>query len=132
MLCQGAPKEAKVMADYREISQQYAKEGVRTCILLNAGAAATLLSQATDLIQLTLADEVRAAMLWWMTGIVAGTLIWLLAFAATRYVDKHEREGRDDHLRTSNRFMNAGLACFAISVVCFVGGCISLAQGIGD
>lgn len=115
------------MADYREISQQYAQGGIKACILLNAGAAVAVLSQALDLIQNGLASEVRLAMVLWVSGIVAAALVWVAGFLSVRLVDKSEDEKRPDFLRTSNLFMGIGLVLILLSLVLFAVGCWSLA-----
>lgn len=40
------------MADYREISQEYAQGAIKACILINAGAAAALLTQSAKFIEI--------------------------------------------------------------------------------
>jgi hypothetical protein len=122
------------MADYREISQQYAKEAIRTVILMNAGAAVALLSQAGELAREGLADRAEIAMLWWSAGAVLGVLIWLAAFTSTRYVDKSERELSSErrHILTSDRWMNAGIALLLLSLGCFAIGVVCLALSFGS
>lgn len=117
------------MADYREISQEYAKEGIKACLLLNAGAAVALLSQASDLLSAGLADDVRIAMLFWSAGTVVAALLWLFAFASARFVDKSIEEKNDAHRETSNNYMYAGQIGFLVSLICFAAGCITLALG---
>lgn len=124
-------KGAIAVADYREISQQYAKEGIRTIILLNGGAAVALLSQAGHLVEQGLVGGVRAAMIWWSAGAGVGAVTWILAFASTRYVDKSEREtaSQHRHLKTSDWLMLAGLICVALALICFGAGAATLAHG---
>jgi hypothetical protein len=120
------------MADYREISQEYAKEGIKAATLINAGAAIALLSQAADLIKEGLAGEIRTAMLYWAAGVVCGVSTWLLAFSSSRFVDKSEREV--DRVRLtiiSNRLMLAGQIAILAALICFMAGCVSLAIGLG-
>jgi hypothetical protein len=120
------------MADYREISQEYAQQGIRAAILINAGAAVALLSQAAELIKADMARQVATAMLCWAIGTLLAAVTWLLAFLSTRYVDKSEREPdcHRRHLRTSDRLMFAGLCAICLALIAFVGGCVSLAIGI--
>ncbi len=117
------------MADYREISQQYAQGGIKAFILLNAGASVAVLSQALDLIQKGLASEVRLAMTLWVLGIVAAALVWVAGFFSTRLVDKSEDEKRPEYLRLSNAFMAIGLGLMLLSLVLFALGCWTLAAG---
>lgn len=79
------------MADYREISQQYAQGAIQAGIILNGGAAIAVLSQATRLISVGLAGPLRFAMLCWILGTFFAAVTWVLAFSSTRLVDKSER-----------------------------------------
>lgn len=118
------------MADYREISQGYAKEAIKAAMLINAGAAVALLTQATELLDRGLADEAASAMIWWASGLGLATLTWVLAFGSTRYVDKYEDEKHAPHLTTSNRLMFSGIAAILVSLACFGIGCTVLACGL--
>jgi hypothetical protein len=114
------------MADYREISQQYAQGGIKAAILLNGGAAVALLSQVSDLIDAKLSDEVWWSMVCWSVGTFLGACTWIVAFYSTRLVDRFERaEVRT--LQPSNVFMQLGLLALAFSLICFLIGCLSLA-----
>ncbi len=121
------------MADYREISQEYAKGAIRAVILINGGAAVALLSQLGKLTELGYADDVALSMKVWAAGVAIGVLNWLFAFLSTRYVDKSEREAehKEVHLSTSNTWMLAGQVAFVVSVGCFIWGCFSLAWNLG-
>lgn len=118
------------MADYREISQEYAKEAIKAAMLINGGAAVALLTQATALLDKRLADEAAGAMIWWALGLGLATLTWVLAFGSTRYVDKYEDEEHAPHLETSNRLMFSGLVAILVSLACFGIGCVVLACGL--
>ncbi len=118
------------MADYREISQEYARQGINAAFLLNGGAAVALLSQTADLIKLNLTAIVSHAMLIWAAGTILAALTWVIAFGATRYVDKSEREHSPAHLATSDILMVIGLLLVISSLVVFAWGCVALALGI--
>ena len=119
------------MADYREISQQYAQGGIKAVILLNGGAAIALLSQAAGLLSIGLIDEVILPMVLWATGTTLGGATWVLAFLSTRYVDKSEQErpAVRAHLQTSDRYMASALILIALSLASFAAGCFALALG---
>jgi len=119
------------VADYREISQQYAKEGIRTCILLNGGAAVALLSQSMELYRENLINVVAFAMGFWAAGASMAASVWLVSFLSTRFVDKSERESglEEDNLRISNIYMNVGLILTVGSLLFFIFGCASLVIG---
>lgn len=124
------------MADYRELSQEYAQGGIKAAILLNGGAAVALLSQAGDLIERHLVGAVVAAMLIWAVGTTSAAATWALGFLSTRYVDKSEKaEAKGEealhrhYLALSDRFMTAGLATLAVSLLFFIAGCFALAWG---
>lgn len=120
------------MADYREISQTYAQEGVKAALLINSGAAVTVLTQATDLIEKKLASVVLWPMVCWSFGIAAATIIWAAAFVSTRYVDKGILEQREEHLRTSDFWMTIGLVLFLLSILAFGVGAVLLAYNLTD
>lgn len=117
------------MADYREISQEYAKQGINAAFLLNGGAAIGLLSQAAELIQRGMGRAVAPSMLIWSLGTALAAFTWILAFASTRYVDKSEREHNEKvpHLLRSDRLMNAAIIAVFGSIALFVAGCWKLA-----
>lgn len=116
------------MADYRELSQEYAHGGIKAIIVVNGGAAAALLTQLSDLG--ALAGAVLWAMIFWAVGVTLGTLCWFVGFLSNRYVDKHERnEPGGDHLRTSNVLMQAGMTMGLIAIALFLVGSIILAWG---
>lgn len=115
------------MADYREISQEYAQGGFKAVALLNGGAAVAILTQLSELKDL--AQPVLVASSFWAAGITLSALAWIAAFTSTRYVDKHERERVAAHLETSNTWMYAGILVVLLSLALFVAGVICLAMG---
>ena len=123
------------MADYREISQEYAQGAIKACILINAGAAAALLTQSAKFIEMNkpgLTAGLTCSMLLWAVGTVTAISVWMLAFFSTRYVDKSERENAlsSRHLRTSNSFMYAAFVAIVASIVLFLIGCFTLALSL--
>ncbi len=115
------------MADYREISQEYAKEGIKAALLVNAGAAVALLTQIAPLLEMQVASQAAISMLMWCVGVFLAVLCWIFAFISTRYVDKSEVEGNTDHLETSDRFMIFGMVAFLGSLTFFFFGCTIIA-----
>lgn len=115
------------MADYREISQQYAQGGIKAVILLNGGAAVAILTQLSQLSALS--GPILWAMCFWAAGTASGAFAWMMGFGSTRYVDKHYDEGIRKHIDTANRFQTAGLAAVFIALVLFLIGCLVLAVG---
>ncbi len=119
-----------MVADYRQISQEYAKEAIKAALLINGAAAVSLLTQSTKLIEQGLADEAAGAMIWWASGVLLAAMTWLLAFLSTRYVDKSERENNSSrHMAVSNRYMMTAGALVLFSMICFMVGCALLARG---
>lgn len=118
------------MADYREISQEYARQGINAAFLLNGGAAVALLSQAAALRDQGLAGAISCGLLTWAAGTAIAALTWVLAFLSSRFVDKSEREteAKERHIRTSDRYMTAGLVSVIASIALFAIGCIALAR----
>ncbi len=119
------------MADYREISQDYARGAINAAMLVNGGAAVALLSQLSALQDIRLAVE--SALIFWSWGVSFAMFSWVMAFASTRYVDKSidESASRSQHLTTSNRFMAAGLLLVTGSIVLFIAGCYRVASAFG-
>jgi hypothetical protein len=115
------------VADYREISQQYAQGGFKAVALLNGGASVAILTQLPELGDL--AQPVLVASSFWAAGITLSALAWLAAFLSTRYVDKHEREGISAHLDASNTWMYAAILAVLVSLALFVAGVVCLAAG---
>jgi hypothetical protein len=123
------------MADYREIPQEYAQGAIKACILINAGAAAALLTQSAKFIEMNkpaITAGITCTMLLWAVGTVAAVSTWILAFFSTRYVDKSEREtaATARHLRTSDLYMLAASVAVVASLVLFLAGCARLALSL--
>ena len=116
------------MADYREISQQYAQGGLRALAVANGGAAIAVLSQLGQLQQLDLAASTGNALIAWVVGISLALTCWLISFLSTRHVDRSEEPSRDNEKerKISNYFMYFGMILFLGSLACFAYGCISL------
>ncbi len=117
------------MAGYREISQEYAKQGINAAFILNGGAALALLSQAADLKDQGLASSVTGGMQVWAVGTALAAATWIFGFISTRYVDKSEPEAgmMEAHLKTSDAYMFAGIVSLAASILFFLIGYIILA-----
>ncbi|MBP1859788.1 hypothetical protein [Rhizobium herbae] len=118
------------MADYREISQEYAKQAINAAFILNGGAAVAVLSQASGLLEKGLSTGVRQALMIWALGTILAALTWVFGFLSTRYVDKSERESalESKHLRTADLWMLAGLIAVLLAIVAFATGCYVLAN----
>lgn len=89
------------MADYREISQEYAQGGFKAVALLNGGAAVAILTQLSELKEL--AQPVLVASSFWAAGITLSALAWIAAFisdmstntngSASLLISKHQTHG---------------------------------------
>lgn len=118
------------MADYREISQEYAQGGIKAVALLNGGAAVAILTQLKDLS--ALAQPVLVSSIFWAIGLTACSLAWMAAFISARHVDNSERSSggtSDAHITTSNNWMYAGLFLVIFSLAMFLAGALYLAAG---
>lgn len=118
------------MDDYRAFAQQYAQGGIKASILLNAGAAVAVLSQAVDLIDRGITSELHLAMILWVVGMLCASLVWVCGFLSTRAYDESVRQSRDGLRHWSNWVMVFGLVLIIASLGCFAGGCWSLANGL--
>ena len=121
------------MADYREISQDYAQGAIKATLLVNGGAAVAVLSQLSDFIELELSYATAVAILLWSIGIILGALTWLIAFFSTRHVDRSERSigaEVDEELRLSDRYMYIGILLLVVSFMLFLLGVVLVVSSI--
>lgn len=118
------------MADYREISQTYAKGSITAMFTLNGGAAIALLTQVSELTKQGLADEVGDAMLYWAFGAAIAALTWVFAFISTRYVDKDAEEPGKNYIWWSNLFMYSGIGAVLLSWALFLAGAYVLSNSL--
>ncbi len=109
------------MADYREISQQYAQGAIKAVILVNGGAAVAVLSQVSTLLRLLDHQLVGYALLAFLGGVNFGLMTWLFGFFSTRYVDIAERSKTPDY-RVADRFQGLGSLSLVLGIFCFLGG----------
>lgn len=118
-------KEAS-LADYREISQEYAQGAIKAVILINGGAAVAVLSQFGHLAEILPGRSPAVAVLVFALGVALGVSVWLLAFLSTRHVDRAER-GQDLDYSIADKFQAAGVIVLFLSLVAFLIGCAVLA-----
>lgn len=109
------------MADYREISQQYAQGAIKAVILVNGGAAVAVLSQVSTLLRLFDHQMVGYALLAFLVGISSGLVTWLFGFFSTRHVDIAEQSETPDY-RVANLFQGLGSFFLILGIACFLGG----------
>ncbi|MBJ3762144.1 hypothetical protein ILP92_05235 [Maribius pontilimi] len=107
------------MADYREVSQEYAQGAIKAALWANGGMAFAILSQLSSLSEFMGPETVATASLIGCVGVLAGLITWLLAFFSTRYVDR-TIQGEEESFEVANRFMLCGVAAFACSLLCFI------------
>jgi hypothetical protein len=120
------------MADYRELSQQYAQGAIKAALLINAGAAVAVLSQVSKLLEIKsggIVNYLTCSLIMWASGTVIAVFSWMFAFASTRYVDKSEQEPtlKIGYLQTSDCWMYAAVAAVLLSLLLFISSCIILA-----
>ena len=111
------------MADYREISQQYAQGAIKAAMTINGGATVAVLTQSAALAGLGLGDQVRCSLIIWSAGLLVACLVWIVAFLSTRYVDENE-------LGRANFFMYLGVLLLILSLGLFLAGVVTLANGL--
>lgn len=117
------------MADYREISQQYAQGAIKAAAVLNGGAAVAILTQAASLLEMGYGGKVSCSLMLWTAGVFFSALCWISAFASTRFVDRSTEGFRDEQteLRRSDRFMAWGIGLCLLSLILFLAGAAVLA-----
>jgi len=120
------------MADYRDISQEYAQDAIKAAFTLNGGASIAILSQISNL-KGNITDLVLGlVLLFWCFGVTLSTITWGLGFYLTRYVDKSERENdiSGDLINTANDYMAWGFGCIFASIAAFFLGAVLLALAL--
>lgn len=119
------------MADYRQISQDYARAAVNTSVLLNGGSAVAFISQLGSLVAAGFGPVVFWPLALWATGAFFAGLTYPLAFLSTRHVDRSERSSlslvKDKETLIADRYMYGGLATCIGSLILFGLGCARLA-----
>lgn len=118
------------MSDPRTMAQEYGREGIRALMIINGGAAVGLLSQASELINMQLGDDVASALLAWATGLVLAVVCWLFGFLSLRHLDRStENEAtHSNEITLSNRYLFSGQIAFVLSLAAFVAGSVLLAK----
>ncbi|PCJ76889.1 MAG: hypothetical protein COA53_01365 [Rhodobacteraceae bacterium] len=106
------------MADYREISQQYAQGAIKAVILVNSGALIASLSQLDSVLKLVSSGTYATSATFWLLGTVLGITSWMLAFFSTRNVDRTER-GENTSYLAANFWMHATELAWFLSLGAF-------------
>ncbi|WP_170376352.1 hypothetical protein [Ruegeria atlantica] len=117
------------MADYREISQEYAQGAIKAAILINGGAAVAVLSQLAGLREFMDVSAISHGMMMFAAGVNFGVVTWLAAFLSTRYVDQADR-GQRPNYSAADSMMYVAMATLLISLGLFFYGCCHLAGAI--
>lgn len=120
------------MADYREITQEYAKGAIKAVMLLNAGAALAILSQFSSIVTVSNSDAVKCAMIAWIVGILFGFFTWVGGYVATiefgNYYQSREGEGptNETAFKKGNFYTRTTTVLLFISLLLFVAGCLEI------
>ncbi|MFK4823746.1 hypothetical protein ACI0FM_02945 [Paenochrobactrum sp. BZR 588] len=116
------------MADYREISQSYARAAVNTSVILNGGAAIALMNQMSSLIGSGFGPIIFWPITLWAAGAFLAGITYPVAFLSSRYVDKSEREPSKEaaHIKIADKLMLAGLISNVLSFLLFAAGTIKI------
>lgn len=117
------------MADFREISQEYALGAIKAAILVNGGAAVAVLSQLSALSSLASLKATTMSMLVFVFGVLFATSTWGFGFLSTRHVDRAQR-GEDRDYSVANIYMTIGLLMFFASLLCFLIGALILVVSV--
>ncbi len=120
------------MADYREITQEYAKGAIKTVILINAGSIVAILNQLPEISKLTSLWSLKLAMSAWIFGILFGVLSWILAFKSTiefgNFYESNQSPKQNDQANifhdTGNQFTAYAVNSIFLSLFVFVVGCL--------
>ena len=120
------------MADYRDITQEYAKGAIKTVILISAGSIIAILNQLPEISKLASLWSLKLAMTAWVFGIVFGVLSWILAFKSTIELGNHDEwkqspannEKSEAFRNTGNQFSNYAAFSTSLSLIFFFTGCL--------
>lgn len=120
------------MADYREITQDYAKGAIKTVILVNAGGIIATLNQLEEITKFASTNSLKWAMAIWVFGIVFGVAAWACGYVSTvNYGNFDEFKNSSENVNEANGYHNSG-GSFArytaitifLSLLSFVLGCL--------
>jgi hypothetical protein len=115
------------MADYRQISQDYARAAVNTSVLLNGGAAVAFISQIGSLVSSGFGPLIIWPLALWATGAFLAGITYPLAFLSARHVDRSERaeakSKKEKEIKVSDRYMYSGIVTTIGSFLLFGFGC---------
>lgn len=130
------------MADYREITQEYAKGAIKTVILVNAGGIIATLNQLSEVLKFASPYSLKWAMVIWVIGIVFGVASWALGYmSTTQFGNSDEIKMSANITRSSqsekyndraNKYANRTAIAILMSLVCFVTGCLLVIFGFGS
>ncbi|WP_137702955.1 hypothetical protein [Marimonas lutisalis] len=114
------------MADYREISQEYAQGAIKASVLLNSGAIVICLSQLDEMIQHVGRWSFACAILLYVFGTLFGAVTWVLAFLSTRHVDRKQL-GQEETYERADQYMFGGFFSIVVSLLMFLTAALVLA-----
>lgn len=115
------------MTAYKDISQDYAKTGIKAVTLLNGGAIVALLTQLTALSGI--AASVLLAGVFWTIGVSLAASAWFFGHMAAQHVLIFERDDADAMLDRAYRWMHAAIASVIAALISFVAGSLWLFIG---
>ncbi len=115
------------MTAYKEISQDYAKTGIKAVALLNGGALVALLTQLTALSGL--AGSVLLASVFWTLGVALAAAAWFAGHMAAQCVLVFERDDVDAVLDRAHWWMHFAIASVVAALISFVAGSLWLFIG---
>lgn len=115
------------MTAYKNISQDYAKTGIKSVALLNGGAVVALITQLSALS--SIAGPVLLAGVLWILGVSLAAAAWFAGHLAAQCVLVFERDDADAMLDRSYWWMHVSIATVLGGLICFMTGALGLFIG---
>lgn len=110
-------------------SQTFAQGGINAAFLLNGGASIAVLALLPALKEMGLMAPAGHALFVWALGISGAALVWILAFASTRFVSRALQANFEEELqlKISDYTLYFAIFLWFASVTLFVIGVAKLA-----
>ncbi len=112
------------MADYREITQEYAKGAMKTVVLINAGGIIATLNQFAEITKFASTGSLKCAMTMWVFGIVFGVFSWVAGYASTVGFGNYQETNQNSYHDHGNLYAKIAAIMIGLSLSAFIAGCM--------
>ncbi len=112
------------MADYRDITQEYAKGAMKTVVLINAGGVIATLNQFAEITKFASTGSLKCAMTMWIFGIAFGVFSWVAGYASTVGFGNYQETNKDSFHKDGNFYAKIAAITIGLSLFAFIAGCL--------